>query len=214
MDEDDSIDVIYFDYEKAFDKVNHRLLLKKLEWYGVGGKALEWIKQFLTDRTQRVKIGNSKSGWRSVLSSVVQGSVLGVKLFVTYINDLPHTCIKRTIGSPSADESLNDPKVKLLADDTKAYIRIRKGKEDEDSLCLQKVVDEIISWADTWQMKIHPDKTKVLHIGPDNPRHVYKINNIQISQTELQRHIGFLIPENLPRTTSKMPEPKFCGRSE
>ena len=197
LDEDDSIDVIYFDYEKAFDKVNHRLLLKKLEWYGVGGKALEWIKQFLTDRTQRVKIGNSKSGWRSVLSSVVQGSVLGVKLFVTYINDLPHTCIKRTIGSPSADESLNDPKVKLLADDTKAYIRIRKGKEDEDSLCLQKVVDEIISWTDTWQMKIHPDKTKVLHIGPDNPRHVYKINNIQISQTELQRDIGFQIPENL-----------------
>jgi hypothetical protein len=102
VDEDDSVYIIYFDYKKALDKVPHRLLLQKLKWNGIDGKVWEWIREFITGRVQRVKIANAKSSWRSVLSSVVQGSVLGVRLFVMYINDLPVRCQNRPKTDPAA----------------------------------------------------------------------------------------------------------------
>ena len=200
VDENDAIDVIYFDYEKAFDKVSHSLLLEKLKWYGIEGKTFEWIKSFLTERVQRVKIGNAKSNWRAVFSSVVQGSVLGVNLFVIYINDLPAHCLSQKYPSDSSssdDEITNGTKIKLLADDTKAYQRIRKGREAQDAAALQETVDKIHEWAETWQMKIHPDKMKVLHIGPNNIGHGYKINGIEIESCEEQRDIGFMIHSSL-----------------
>jgi hypothetical protein len=100
VDEDDSVGIIYFDYEKAFEKVPHRLLLKKLKWYGIDGKVWEWPWESITRRVRRVKIKNAKSLWRSVLSSVVQGSVLGVRLFVMYINNLPVRCQNKPKTSP------------------------------------------------------------------------------------------------------------------
>ena len=82
------VDVIYFDFAKAFDTVPHRRLLKKLEAYGIRGKVLEWIKAFLSDRHQQVKVNGSLSKKCRVLSGVPKGSVLGPLLFVIYINFL------------------------------------------------------------------------------------------------------------------------------
>ena len=190
LDEDDWMDIVYFDYKTAFDSVNHRLLLEKMKWLGIGGKALKWIEAFLRDRRQRVKIGNARSEWRRVLSGTTQGSVLGVILFVLYINDLPLSCLQMS-------SSLTDPKVKLLADDTKAFKRIDKSHPDTDSNALQGVIDSIHQWSENWQMVIHPTKTKVLHIGRDNPLHVYKLNGTNITSTDIEKDIGFLMNENL-----------------
>ena len=88
-------------------------------------------------------------------------------------------------------------KIKLLADDTKAYQRIHNGREVEDAAALQSTIDQIYKWAETWEMKIHPNKTKVLHVGPKNPRHIYKINGTVIDSCEVQKDIGFMVPENL-----------------
>lgn len=80
-----SIDVVYTDFQKAFDTVPHQRLMMKLNSYGIHSKVLTWIRSFLTGRKQRVVITGYESMWTSVISGVPQGSVLGPILFLIYI---------------------------------------------------------------------------------------------------------------------------------
>ena len=84
VDSGKSVDVAYFDYAKAFDKVSHKLLLIKLQAYGIDGKLLAWLAAWLVNRRQRVVVGNAKSEWLSVLSGTTQGTVLGFLLFLLF----------------------------------------------------------------------------------------------------------------------------------
>jgi len=106
VDEGLPIDIIYMDFKKAFDSVPHRRLIAKLHAYGFRGELLQWLTDFLRDRKQRVRIGDSFSHWIDILSGVPQGSVLGPILFLIFINDLP--------------DALQQC-VKLFADDTKLF---------------------------------------------------------------------------------------------
>ena len=192
VDNGNNVDVAYFDYAKAFDKVSHRLLILKLSRYGIDGKLLTWLSNYLHQRKQRVLVGNAKSPWLEVVSGTTQGTVLGFLLFLLYINDLPGKC------SPE-DESL----IMLLADDTKSFQEIGKdiNQHRDGQQNLQRRIDRIAQWAKDWRMEIHPAKSKILHIGRDNPRLKYSMDGSEISTVQVEKDIGFWVSEDLSTAT-------------
>ena len=121
------IDTVYLDFAKAFDTVPHGRMIQKLESYGVLGEILNWIKAFLSNRNQRVRVNGALSAEALVLSGISQGSVLGLILFIIYINDLPDVV---------------DSETYLFADDTKI---LRLIKTAQDSVDLQEDLDSLQS---------------------------------------------------------------------
>ena len=180
------VDMVYLDFLKAFDMVPHRRLIHKLKGYGLRSDLLGWFESFLSNRRQRVVLGETYSTWVNVTSGVPQGSVLGPILFLLYINDLP----ERFYNSP-----------KLYADDSKIIAII---KDVSCALGLQNDIDNLTEWTRAWLMRLNTNKCKVMHFGgSDNEHNVYTIEDLStgikvpLEVSQCERDLGVHISSDL-----------------
>ena len=169
LESGDPVDIIYLDFQKAFDKVPHDRLLLKLRAYGISGQFYDLIRSFLSNRNMAVKVGDHLSSWVPVTSGVPQGSVLGPLLFLLFINDMPNATKFKTL---------------LFADDSKII-----GNANFPNT-VQSDINSLIQWADTWQMSFNTTKCSVVHIGKGNPVNNYMMNNIDLNNSDSEKDLG------------------------
>lgn len=146
---------VFIDLKKAFDTINHNILLKKLYHYGIRGVSLAWLKSYITNRKQYVTYNNFESSKLDVLCGVPQGSILGPMLFILYINDLSNIS--------------NNIKFILFADDTNIFCT---GK---DQMEVQNIFNTELKILSNWfvanKLSLNVQKTKYIvfgHVKPDD----------------------------------------------
>ena len=186
-----STDVIFVDFAKAFDSVSHSKLLHKLKSYGIHGKLLDWIAAWLSGRTQSVKLGSSFSIPRSVLSGILQGTVLGPLLFLLYINDLVDIIPSEAHPTLFADD------LKLFSDTTPLFNSA--SSSGISSPLLQDSLNKLLFWTQLWQLPISIPKCSVLSISNSKlliPRS-YFIGSHQLPQVTNCSDLGVVINNQL-----------------
>ena len=177
--------IIFLDIRKAFDTVNHDILLAKLKHYGVGGLALKWFESYLIGRKQQTKVGSRISNLVEILSGVPQGSILGPILFSIFINDLPTACIESTPY--------------LFADDGALYFdHISRGNYSNVKLEIQS----IYKWLQANKLALNNDKTKLLifDTNPNLDAVLVDVRNdltLVICECKTQKYLGLIVDNKL-----------------
>ena len=179
-DKNNRITAIFFDFAKAFDLVNHNLLLTKLQkilpqWL------IAWIAAWLSTRYQRIKIGLTTTPWLPVEAGVIQGSVLGPILFILFISDINNYIPDRCT-------------LEKYADDILTYII---GEHDPE--LPQTIVNAVNQWCIDNQMKLNTAKCKVITFTPKNQAPVKDItpNNTTLEIVSQYKYLGILLSPNL-----------------
>ena len=176
----------FIDLKKAFDTVNHNILIKKLENMGIRGINLLWIKNYLDNRQQRTVCNNTLSKLDKIKCGVPQGSILGPLFFLVYIND-----IKNIMG---------EMKYQLYADDTVLYCN--GNSYDECVTDLQNIINKFVSWCSKNALTINIKKTKVMTFGSKNKvkkakNVVIKINNEILGHVPTYKYLGIHLDQTL-----------------
>ena len=177
------IDTVYLDFSKAFDKVNHKILLQKLVKHKIKGKIGKWICEFLRNRKYKVVANGEMSELQDVLSGVPQGTVLAAILFVIMIADI--------------DEEVENSIVRSFADDTRTSLKIRT---EEDKEVLQQDLNKIYRWARDNLMEFNESKFEQLSHGETNNIEIdsYKTpSENEIKPSSKVKDLGIIASDNL-----------------
>ena len=172
---------VFCDLSKAFDVIDHTILLDKLNHYGIRGIANNWLQNYLTNRQQYVQLENSKSSLKPIKCGVPQGSILGPLLYLIYVNDIENSC---------------DSNILSFADDTTIY----SSHSDINSLFEMgnAEINNLYTWFCTNKLSLNAGKTKYIIIKPRQRHCDISGRNISINNVSLTR-----IGNNCPETSTK-----------
>ena len=176
---------IFLDFSKAFDTVDHSILIEKLQCYGIRGLALLWIKNYLNNRKQYVSYNGVKSNLLTIKCGVPQGSILGPLLFLLYINDIANVSEKIFLL--------------LFADDSNAFI---SGSDINDLILeINNELKQLVIWINIIKLSLNIDKTHYMIFT--SSKHLAKtknnvvIKNIIISQVTTTKFLGVILDDKL-----------------
>ena len=188
----DEIDVgkyvgaVFVDLSKAFDMVNHELLIEKLHTLGIKENENLWFKSYLTNRTQCVSVNDSVSTPNVISSGVPQGSILGPLLFLLFINDMQNNVLHSTVD--------------MYADDTLVYVCHKDVNVIEKKL--NEDLQNLSNWLVKNYMKVNVNKTKIMLLG--TPAKTSKFNHVQVYMDNMEvenvtcyKYLGVHIDVNL-----------------
>ena len=185
----------FIDLQKAFDSLNHEILLEKLKNYGYRGPIHNILADYLSQRFQYVSIRKTNSPTREIRTGVPQGSILGPFLFLVYINDLPDVCQKSEAA--------------IFADDTSI---VKAGKTDDCSM--QNELETLTDWFNYNKLSINTSKCESISFGRMYQRQL-TIMEKKISQKNCCKHLGLYIDpvltfrDHINHVVNKLN--KFCG---
>lgn len=177
------VDVIYTDFRKAFDLVNPKVIVNKLIKLKFPGRMISWLLMYLTGRFGRVKVNGVFSNWFEINSGVPQGSNIGPKLFLIFINDLPSI--------------LKFAKVLLFADDMKILLKICSML---DCYKMQSDIDRVNEWCDRNLIQFNLKKCFTISFHRKKQEFImfdYSIQNVKLQRVESVRDLGIILDSEL-----------------
>ena len=175
---------VFLDFAKAFDTVNHTILLGKLAHYGIQGTSLTLLESYLSNRKQQVEINGTLSNPGIIKHGVPQGSVLGPLLFLLYINDI--------------SESSKVLKFFLFADDTTVYYADKFNKNTEELLNTE--LAKVSNWLAANKLSLNVKKSNFLHFHHGNnkkPNINLKLNGVSVDEKQVTKYLGIFIDDKL-----------------
>ena len=186
LDDDKLVGSVFLDFSKAFDLVDHEILLKKLECYGVRNKDLGWFSGYLSCRRQKVKVNGMKSNWSGVMRGVPQGSILGPLLFLIYSNDLPSV--------------LTHCQARQYADDT--TLSVVDSCSDALQLKLNEDLRKIQEWVLANKLCLNVTKTQLMVLS--RKRRKSELNDVcvtagdhELERAKCVRSLGVFLDDGL-----------------
>ena len=176
---------VFLDLSKAFDTLNHEILLAKLQHYGINGLTLKWIKSYLMGRKQFVQIKESRSSEQTIVCGIPQGSILGPLLFILYINDISN--------ASTLTESL------IFADDTSIFY------SHSDPNYLESVMNEELQMFDVWmkcnKLSVNIKKTNYVIFKSSKKKiphnFIFCYGNEILKQENTTKFLGVYIDQHL-----------------
>ena len=186
---------VFIDLSKAFDTIDHKILLYKLQYYGVSGTALLWFKNYLSNRSQFVQINDTQSNLLNLTTGVPQGSILGPLLFIIYVNDICFASTKFKAVLYADDTSIESP-----------LCSFNFSPQSSDALLSQTINRElsiIHNWFTVNKLSLNSKKTKfmIFHYPQLSrnsiPKLKLEINNNEIEMSSEFNFLGIILDETL-----------------